>query len=152
VTPPADPTIAARLRAIFSMAPFIADLGAALDDFEPGRCVSSLTVAPRHTQMMGFVHAGVIATLADHTAGACAATLVGAGQGVLTSTFTLHLLRPAVGERLVCRATALRPGRTLTVVESEVFATTKDGERLVAKATVTLAIVAFPGALAARSP
>jgi len=35
----------------------------------------------------------------------------------------------------------LRPGRTLSIVESEVFAQGAGGEKLVAKATVTLVLV-----------
>jgi len=136
-----DPDLVKRVQAIFDRAPFIAELGVTVDEIQPGRCSTALAVAPRHTQQNGFVHAGVIATLADHTAGACAGTLAAPGHEVLTSTLTLHLLRPALGERLICRATALRPGRTLSIVESEVFALGGRGEQLVAKATVTLALV-----------
>lgn len=139
---PRDPAYREAVQAIFASAPFIADLGVALDAVEPGRCSSSLAVVGRHLQQDGFIHAGVVATMADHTAGACAGSLKGPDEVVLTSTFTIHLLRPAVGERLVCRATALRAGRTQSVVESEVFAIAGEGgEKLVAKATVTLALV-----------
>ena len=142
---PRDPSYVQAVQAIFASAPFIADLGIALDGVEPGRCSSSLAIAGRHLQQDGFIHAGVVATMADHTAGACAGTLKGADEVVLTSTFTIHLLRPAVGERLACRASALRAGRTQTVVESEVFAIGERGEKLVAKATVTLALVRAAG-------
>jgi acyl-coenzyme A thioesterase PaaI-like protein len=47
-----------------------------------------------------------------------------------------------VGYELVrCRAQALRAGRTLSVVESEVFAVARGEEKLVSKATVTLAVL-----------
>jgi uncharacterized protein (TIGR00369 family) len=138
---PRDPAYRETVQAIFASAPFIADLGIALDAVEPGRCSSSLVITGRHLQQDGFIHAGVVATMADHTAGACAGSLKGPDEVVLTSTFTIHLLRPAVGERLACRASALRAGRTQTVVESEVFAIGEGGEKLVAKATVTLALV-----------
>ena len=45
------------------------------------------------------------------------------------------------GERLRCRATVLKPGKTLIVAESEVYAVRDGKEKLVAKATVTLAPV-----------
>lgn len=138
---PRDPAYREAVQAIFSAAPFIADLGIALDEVEPGRCSSSLALAGRHLQQDGFVHAGVVATMADHTAGACAGSLKGPDEIVLTSSFTIHLLRPAVGERLLCRATVLRAGRTQTVVESEVLAIGAGSEKLVAKATVSLALV-----------
>lgn len=47
----------------------------------------------------------------------------------------------ALGERLRCRATVLRQGKTLIVAESEVFAERDGNRKLVSKATVTLALV-----------
>jgi uncharacterized protein (TIGR00369 family) len=139
-------------RRVFAEAPFIADLGARLESLGPGTCESSLEIAPRHLQQDGFVHAGVQATLADHTAGAAGATLVGKGQIVLTIEFKINLLRPASGERLLCRSRVLRPGRQVSVVESEVLARAGDRETLVSKATVTLAVVAARRAGEAPGP
>ena len=55
------------------------------------------------------------------------------------------IVRPARGERLVCRARVLRAGRSVSVVESEVHSVEGGRERLVSKATVTLAVVPRPG-------
>ena len=60
-------------RHIFAEAPFIAELGYDLVRIEPGFAETRLAVEPRHCQHHGFVHAGVQATMADHSAG-CAAT------------------------------------------------------------------------------
>lgn len=76
--------------------------------------------------------------MADHTAGCAAGTLVRPNEMVLTSGFQIHLLRPALGDRLRCRATVLKPGKTLIVAESEVYAVREGVEKLAAKATVTL--------------
>jgi acyl-coenzyme A thioesterase PaaI-like protein len=64
---------------------------------------------------------------------------------VLSIEFKINLLRPARGERLVCRAKVLRGGKSVSVVESEVHAVSEGRESLVSKATVTLAIVPRPG-------
>ena len=94
-------------------------------------------------QQNGYVHAGAVGTLADHTAGAACGTLLDDGHMPLTAEFKVNLLRPALGVALVCEATVLKMGKTLTVAESEVFAEDGNGGRkLIAKATVTLAIVA----------
>jgi acyl-coenzyme A thioesterase PaaI-like protein len=61
---------------------------------------------------------------------------------VLTSEFAIHLLRPARGEKLECVATVLKPGRMLTVVESEVYCHAGSERVLVAKAVATIANVA----------
>jgi uncharacterized protein (TIGR00369 family) len=138
---PANPEYPAKAREIFARAAFVRDLGIALTGIRPGACESELEIQTRHLQQNGYVHAGVLATLADHTAGAAAGTLVRADQGVLSIEFKINFLRPAVGGRLRCRSQVLRPGRTLSVVESELLMDEPPDDRLVAKATVTLAIV-----------
>ena len=134
--------ISDEVRRIFDQAPFIADLGVVLERVAPGECETSLRLEQRHLQQDGFAHAGVQATLADHTAGAAAATLVGPNEFVLTVEFKINLLRPAHGERLRCRARVLKPGSRIDVVESELW--TEDGgdSKLVAKAMVTLVVLA----------
>ncbi len=126
---------------IFSRAGFVRDLGIRLKDAGPGWCESVLEVEPRHTQQDGYVHAGVQATIADHTAGGAAGTLAAETDLVLSVEFKINFLRPALGERLVCRASVLRQGKTLQVAESEVFAERDGNRKLVAKAMVTLALV-----------
>jgi uncharacterized protein (TIGR00369 family) len=138
---PQNPQYREHARAIFEKAPFAADLGIVLSDLGPGWCETVLTVAPKHRQQDGYVHAGVQATMADHTAGGAAGTLVRAGELVLTAEYKINFLRPAVGERLRCRATVLKPGRTLIVAESEVYSVRDGEEKMVAKAMVTLAPV-----------
>ena len=138
---PLAPDCRENVMAIFSRAPFIGDLGVALSGLGPGWCESTLAVAPKHLQQDGYVHAGVQATIADHTAGGAAGTVARPGDLVLSVEFKINLLRPALGDRLRCRATVLRQGKTITVAESEVFARKDGEEKLVAKATVTLAHV-----------
>ncbi len=138
---PQTPGFPGKARAIFSRAAFAGDLGIRLEDVGPGWCESVLEVAPKHMQQDGFVHAGVQATIADHTAGGAAGTLAADEDLVLSVEFKINFLRPALGERLRCRATVLRHGRMLTVAESEVFAEQDGNRKLVAKAMVTLALV-----------
>ncbi len=130
-----------EVERIFGRAPFITELGLQLAGLAPGECRSLLMLAPRHLQQDGYVHAGVQATVADHTAGAAAATLIGPGQSVLTAEFKINLLRAAGGDRLTCVATVLKPGRTLCFVESEVYCSSDGTSRLVAKASVTLCVI-----------
>ena len=131
----------AAIRQLFDQAAFIADVGIQLEDIGPGWCETSLALLPRHMQQDRFVHAGVQATMADHTAGAAAASLIAADELLLTAEFKINLLRPAQGSSLRCRAEVLKPGRTLVVAESSVYAGGPQEEVLTAKATVTLAVV-----------
>lgn len=87
-----------------------------------------------------LVHAGVLATIADHTAGGAASTLIFAGKFVLTAEFKINLLRPAKGERIVCDSFVLKNGKTLIVADSYVYALLSKRKKLVARATVTLSV------------
>ncbi len=130
-----------EIRRLFDTAPFIRDLGMALVSIAPGRSETKLLLAERHLQQDGVVHAGVLATVADHTAGTAGASQIEAGAYVLTAEFKINLLRAARGECLHCVGTVLKPGRRLIVAESEVFDGSPDHSRLVAKAMVTLAVM-----------
>jgi uncharacterized protein (TIGR00369 family) len=57
-------------------------------------CETTLNIEDRHLQQHGFVHAGVIATIADHTAGGAARTASGE-RDVITIEFKINFLRPA---------------------------------------------------------
>lgn len=136
-----DPNFKTRVQEIFAKANFMTMLGVELIDLGPGWCDTQLVVREDHLQQDGFVHAAVVAAIADHSAGGSSATLCAAEAFPLTVEYKINLLRPAIGERLRCRAEVLKAGRSLTVAESEVYAQKEGAEKLVAKATVTLALV-----------
>ncbi|WP_299183480.1 PaaI family thioesterase [uncultured Neptuniibacter sp.] len=137
---PNNPDYELETRRVFDQAPFIRMLGAELIEFGPGSCRTRIILNENHKQQDGFVHAGVQATLADHSCGTAAATLIAQGQRVLTADFTVNLLRPAEGMILECEARVIKQGNLLTVAEGEVYIVGKS-RKLVAKATVTLAVV-----------
>jgi uncharacterized protein (TIGR00369 family) len=137
----ANPGYPAAVRAIFSEAPFIRELGIELVDVGPGWCESRIELGPRHLQQDGFVHAGVIGSMSDHTSGAAGGSLIPIDRRVLTVEYKLNLLRPGTGDTLHCRAEVIRNGQRIIVAESEVFARQKGTAKLIAKAIVTLAVV-----------
>ncbi|MBU2644991.1 PaaI family thioesterase [bacterium] len=98
-------------------------------------------VRPEHMQQDGFVHAGLIATLADHTAGYAAYTTVSEAFAILTVEFKINYFKPAVGQKLICRSRVINGGKKIIVSESEVFSVGNAQEKLVSKATVTLMAV-----------
>jgi uncharacterized protein (TIGR00369 family) len=131
----------ATLRSFFVSAPFMVDLGVEPTASTPGRVSTSLAIAPRHLQHTGQVHAGVMAAMADHSMGAAAQTQAPPGLWAITAELKTSQLRPARGDRLWCDATVIRPGRTLSFTEAEVWAE-RDGRRtLVMKASATMALV-----------
>ena len=104
---------------------------------------SRLCVKSEHQQQDGFVHAGVIATMADHTAGYAAYTTVTENFRILTIEFKINYFKPALGDSIICRSKVINRGRKIIVAESEVFSIMNKGEKLVSKAIVTLMAVAL---------
>lgn len=63
---------------------------------------------------------------------------MGAEDSILTVEYKLNIVAPGSGETLIARARVLRPGRTLSVTRSDVFAIQGGEETLCAAAQVTL--------------
>ncbi len=130
------------LRAFFASAPFMADLGIEPTGGGDGRIDSALLLQPRHYQHNGKVHAGVMVTMADHSMGAAAQTLAPEGFVIITAELSTRLLRAARGERLLCEARVVKPGRQISFTEADVFVEA-DGRRVhVVRASATMALVA----------
>lgn len=128
------------LRAFFASAPFMVDLGVEPVAVGEGTVGTILPLAPRHLQHTGQAHAGVMATLADHSMGAAAQTLAPEGHWILTAELKTSLLRAGRGERLECEARVLKAGRMLSFTEAEVYAVDGDKRTLVMKASATMAV------------
>lgn len=129
-----------RVEAIFDKAPFMRLLGVRLGEVSEGVVETEVTITEDLKQQHGFAHAGVISTLADHTAGAAATTMVADGKSVLTADFNIHLLRPGAGETLRSRGEVVRAGRNLIVTQADVWA----DETHCARYTGTMVVVDVP--------
>jgi uncharacterized protein (TIGR00369 family) len=140
-----NPQALERVRGLFSQATFLRHIGVSLSDVGPGWAETTLEVAPHHGQAEGFIHAGVQATMADHTAGSATGTLIGPEEGVLTVEFKVNLLRPAAGERLTCRAEVIRAGKRLMFTEARVSAWRGGESKLVSTFSGTIAVVSLRG-------
>ncbi|MBV1858688.1 MAG: PaaI family thioesterase [Nannocystaceae bacterium] len=117
-----NPDFEARVRESFAKQTIMGLLGASLSRVELGRVSVVLPARADLCQQDGFFHAGVSATIADSAAGYAALSLFDAQTEVLSTEFKVNLLAPAIGDQLRAVATVLKPGRTLTVVEADVFA------------------------------
>jgi uncharacterized protein (TIGR00369 family) len=129
------------MRAFFRQSAFVVDLGFEPVKVEPGIVTSEMAILPRFLQHSGVVHAGVMATVADHTMGSAAFTMAAEGSVILTAELKTSLLRAAKGERLVCEGRVLKPGRNLSFTEAEVWVESNGQRTLVMKASATMAVV-----------
>lgn len=133
------------MRRFFAASPFMVDLGVEPTAVADGRVTTELALAPRHRQHTGQCHAGVMASMADHSMGSAAQTLAPEGSWAITAELKTAQLRPGKGERLVCEAVVIKPGRTLSFTEAEVYAVTGSERTLVMKASATMALVPKKG-------
>ena len=87
-------------------------------------------------------------TLADMAAACAGATMLPEGWAASTVDYTLKLLAPAVGEKLVARGRVLKSGRTLSVAAADVFSVLNGEETLCATALATIRNYELPGPIA----
>ena len=127
---------------IFQNAEFVRSLGIELISFGKGWCETRLNGTLALRQQHGFLHAGVLMTLADHTCGGAAASTVPDGRDVITIEIKVSFLRPAAAATVLCRAEVLRAGKNLVFVEATVMGESSEGRTMIAKASSTLAVIA----------
>ena len=125
-------TFEERVRASFARQEFMATIGATLTRVEAREVVIEVAHRADLTQQHGFLHAGVIASIADSACGYAAFTLMPEDHAVLSVEFKQNLLAPAKGERFRATARVVKAGRTLTVCTADVVAVTGAEETLVA--------------------
>lgn len=114
-------------------------IGAEISLLEPGIVEITLPYRADLAQQNGYVHAGIVTTIADSAAGYAAYSLMPAGAEVLSVEFKVNLLRPAQGKSFLARAEVIKPGRTLTVARADVFGVADSSDRtLVAAMLATI--------------
>ncbi len=139
---PGSPDFAERTRASFGRQRIMDLIEAEMTVVEPGYVEIVLPFRDELTQQHGFFHAGATATIADSAGGYAAFTLFPPEASVLTAEFKVNLVAPADGARLIACGRVVKPGRTLTTCDLEVYAEKADGSRrLCAKGLQTLARV-----------
>lgn len=114
----AEPTV----RDSLARQTFLRLLGAEATLVEPGHVVIEVPFRADLCQQNGFLHAGVLTSVADSACGYASLTLMPEGSDVLSVEFKVNLLAPAVGEVFRADARVVRSGRTLTVCQAEVTA------------------------------
>lgn len=124
---------------------FLNALGGKLEHIDTGKAVLSLKKEDWLTQHLGYLHGGVVTTLADSAGGAAAVTVVPENYQVVTSELTMHFLRPAVADEIIATAEVIKAGKQLIIVEASV--TDKVTGKLIAKATGTWIPVKVEGAM-----
>jgi uncharacterized protein (TIGR00369 family) len=108
-------------------------LGLSLESLEKGHVVFSMRVKPRHKQIHGVVHGGVLA-IADTVAAIAAYTTVPKGTEIATVEMKINFLEAVPGGKIRAEGKVLRTGRNFVVTECEIY---KEDGTLAATALLT---------------
>jgi uncharacterized protein (TIGR00369 family) len=138
-TDPDFAPIATRIRNNLGRQGFMNLVGAELSELTRGSCALVVDRRPELLQQHGMFHGGVTAFLVDNATTIAAVT--SRGQTALTAEYKLNLLSPATGERLICRARVIKPGRQLAVVAADVFCVIDGVEKHTATALASIAML-----------
>jgi uncharacterized protein (TIGR00369 family) len=135
---PKNPDYEQVVRASFQRQYVMPFLGAELMAVRPGYCEIHLPYRREFSQQHGFYHAGIITVITDSSGGYAALTLMPAGANVVAVEFKMNLLSPADGELLIARAQVIRPGKTLTICQSNAYSVKNGVEKHCAMMQMTL--------------
>jgi len=105
-----------------------------VESVHDGRAIFRLDVRPKHKQIHGVVHGGILAALADTAAAIAAYTVIPRGRELATLELKINYLEPVPGGRVKADARVLRAGRNFIVTECEIF---NETGALAAKALLT---------------
>ena len=120
---------------------FMKYIGLKAVSLTPGKFTTRLKLEKRHFQQDGFAHAGLVAAMADHTAGYASFSVVPADRRILTMEYKISYFRPAAGDYLECRGHVIKAGRQILFTQADVYSV-KGGEKtLVAMAMHTMSAV-----------
>jgi uncharacterized protein (TIGR00369 family) len=134
-----------RVRRSFDKQQIMHTIGATLEHVAPGEVHIAMPRRDDLTQQHGYLHAGVLATIADSACGYAALSVMPDDAAVLSIEFKINMLAPAAGERMIARGKVVKPGRTIVVCTADVVAVSGSVEKLVATMTGTMMVVTGRG-------
>jgi uncharacterized protein (TIGR00369 family) len=116
---------------------FLEYIGGELLELSDGSARLAFEIRPHHTQHLGIVHGGAIATLADHCGWYAVISQLDKGFTSVTIELKINYLKPATGATLIANA------RVVNRTKRTAFATIEivSEEVLVAFATATYSII-----------
>lgn len=111
---------------------------AQVTDVVPGRVMLRLGTASRNLRPGGVISGPTLMSLADTAAYALVLAHIGEVAMAVTTSLTIHFLRPCKPGDLIAEGTLLRLGRRIATID--VLMWTEGRDRAAAKATVAYAI------------
>lgn len=128
----------AEVRARVDASTFHRAFGMTLEHVAEGEVDVAIVAGAEHLNLMGTVHGGVLATLADTATGLAYRTVLEPGTTFTTIQLQVTYLAAGRAGRIVARGRVVKRGRRTGYAEADVV----DAEdRLLARATALLAVM-----------
>ncbi|MGH2948069.1 MAG: PaaI family thioesterase [Solirubrobacteraceae bacterium] len=119
-----------RMRELYDRSPVHATLGMRLDALAPGSATVLFEPRAEFQNVMGIVHGGTLATVADSALLQAVRTLMGEDDRLTTLELKISYLAPARGDRFRCLGEVVRVGGSTGVATATI--TDADGEPVAA--------------------
>jgi uncharacterized protein (TIGR00369 family) len=142
---PPDPDFAETAKRFLMEMPIAQHFGFTVTGVGPGLFEITQPFRSELSFRPGIFQAGPVGTLADMAAACAGMTMLPRGWGASTVDYTIKLIAPAAGEKLVARGRLVGLGRTLSVTASDVYAVRQGNETLCATALATIRNFEVPG-------
>jgi len=116
-----------RLRAVVrgeqDLAPVAGLVGFSLSAVAEERATIEIDAGPQHANPLGTLHGGILCDIADAAMGLAYATMLAEGETFTTIELKINFLKPVWSGRLRAEGKVIKRGRTIGLVESDVFDT-----------------------------
>jgi uncharacterized protein (TIGR00369 family) len=114
-----------RLRAVVrgeqDLAPVAGLVGFTLTGVAEERATIELEAGPQHANPLGTLHGGILCDIADAAMGLAYATMLAEGESFTTIELKINFLKPVWSGKLRAEGKVIKRGRTIGLVDSDVF-------------------------------
>ena len=123
-----DSAVVSRIMDSLDVQEAIRLIGAEITEIASGFCEMRMPMTEKITQQNGYVHAGILAILADSAGGYAAYTMIPEDSNILAVEFKMNFIAPAKGDEIIARGNVIKSGRTITVCRVDIYAIDDDEE------------------------
>lgn len=116
--------------------PFGDLIGLIFTDLKQGYSKGTINVEPKLMNPHGFLHGGIIYSMADTGMGAALYSLLEGDELCATVEIKINYFKPVKGGVLTCETSVVHKGKTISTLESEI----RNNDILVSKAMGTFSI------------
>jgi len=116
---------------------FLEYIGCVVEESSKKKAILSINIEQKHLQHLGYIHGGVISTLADNTGWFVIAPYLNEKQTAMTQEITINYLYPGKADKLTAIGKLIKLGKKTAFVTVELFC----NEKLIATSSSHLAIL-----------